>query len=202
MNLWGVLIYKFGDGFSRALGDYNINLESQSVALQLLIFFIFSDFVSFISHRFLHKNDYLWKFHQLHHSTETLTTISAFRHHWLEELYHITCNTILACVLIVDPQVRLIMAILITFACYFQHANLKIHFPNWLNSVLITPLNHRWHHSQENIKSKGQNFGLFLSIWDRWLGSHHVPPQEPNRLGTSADYPKTLGRRLIYPFIK
>jgi sterol desaturase/sphingolipid hydroxylase (fatty acid hydroxylase superfamily) len=202
INVWSLLTYKFGDLASRALAGYNINLETQHVTLQLIAFFLLSDLISFFSHRLLHKNDYLWQFHQLHHSTEDLTTTSGFRHHWLEGLYYGVWHTALASVLIVNPNVRLAMTLLISFTCYFQHANLKIPLNGWVDLIFITPLNHRWHHSQVSYKPKGQNFGLILSIWDRWFGSHYVPPYEPEKLGTDSEYPKTLASRLIYPFIK
>lgn len=202
LNLWGLLTYKFGDMASRALSGYNLNLENQILPIQLLSLFIISDLVSFVSHRFLHTNDYLWKFHQLHHSTEELTAISSFRHHWFEGLYHGLWQAAVSSLLIVTPGIRMLMVFLIISACYFQHANLRLSFPKWVNLVFITPLNHRWHHSLMSIKPKGQNFGLFLSVWDRWLGSYFVPTNEPEKLGTGPEYPKTLAARLFYPFTK
>jgi sterol desaturase/sphingolipid hydroxylase (fatty acid hydroxylase superfamily) len=201
-NLWGLLIYRFGDYVSRELTGWNFNLEALPLGIQFAILFIVSDFVSFITHRFLHTNDTLWKFHQLHHSTENLNTLSAFRHHGIEDLYYGLSHTVLSFIFIVDPHIRLGLGLLITFACYFQHANLRVKFGPWVDRIFITPLNHRWHHSLASYRPKGQNFGLFLSIWDRWFGSYYVPSHEPERLGTSADYPRTLARRLIYPFLK
>lgn len=202
LNIWGLLTYRFGDMASRALAGHNLNLEQHSLAVQFIAFFLLSDLASYISHRLLHKNDYLWRFHQVHHSTEILTTTSSFRHHWLEGLYHALWQTTVASVLIVNPSIRMVMVFLIVTACYFQHANLKVRFPNWIDLIFITPLNHRWHHSQISVKPRGQNFGLLLSVWDRWLGSHFVPAYEPDKLGTDTEYPKTLFARLIYPFIK
>ena len=202
INLWGMLTYKFGDMLSRAIAGFNLNLEDQPIVLQLIAFFLLSDLISFISHRYLHKNEYLWQFHQLHHSTEDLTAISGFRNHWLEGLYYGMWHTALASMLIVNPEVRLAMTFIMSVTCNFQHANLRIRLGSWVDFVFITPLNHRWHHSEVNFKPKGQNFGLFLSIWDRWFGSYYVPSCEPEKLGTGKEYPKTLAGRLIYPFIK
>ena len=201
MNIWVIINYKLSDYFSRALAGKNINLEYQPIVLQFLVFFILTDFINFLAHRCLHKNDYLWKFHQLHHSTESIKTFSAFRHHWLEDLYYSTWTTALTSLFIANPNVRLVTAIFFSFLCYFQHANLKIKWRIW-GEIFIGPLNHRWHHSLISFKQKGQNFGLFLTIWDRLFDSYYVQKEEPSLLGTSSDYPKTLTRRLLYPFIK
>ena len=48
------------------------NAKELNPILQLVIFFILVDFISWIMHIFLHKNKFLWQFHKVHHSVEQM----------------------------------------------------------------------------------------------------------------------------------
>ena len=45
-----------------------VNTESWHVWLQLFVFFIVLDFVQWFTHILLHRYEFLWRFHQIHHS--------------------------------------------------------------------------------------------------------------------------------------
>tara|TARA_B100000035_G_scaffold263672_1_gene235437 strand:+ start:406 stop:1212 length:807 start_codon:yes stop_codon:yes gene_type:complete len=49
-------------------------------------FFIFDDFSRFFVHRLMHRVPFLWAFHQVHHSAETMTPFTIFRTHPVEGL--------------------------------------------------------------------------------------------------------------------
>jgi sterol desaturase/sphingolipid hydroxylase (fatty acid hydroxylase superfamily) len=195
----GSLIYYINNFISHRI-SFRLDLTVFGLFTQFVVFFIVSDLFSFFSHRILHALPWAWRFHKLHHSSTKLTTLSSFRHHSFEDLWYATILGSVGGVFIVQNEIKLIVYFLMTAACYFQHAYLRLRFPEWVNHIFVTPLNHRWHHSVELIKPNGQNFGLVLSVWDKIFGTYFVPDYEPLELGLKTFYPKALWRRWIHPF--
>ena len=59
------------------------NVQSLHPTLQLLLFFVLIDFISWGTHILLHKNKFLWQFHKVHHSVEQMGFAAHFRFHWM-----------------------------------------------------------------------------------------------------------------------
>lgn len=196
----GAFIYFISTLIQRNLPFKSFNLTGVHWSLQFLSFFVLSDLISYGSHRFLHSQSFFWRFHQLHHSSKEITTLSAFRHHSFEDIYYALTLAFFSSGIIVGEQVKLVVFVMISGACYFQHANIKLRAQNILNFVFVTPHNHRWHHSTEVVKSHGQNFGLFLSVWDRLFGTFYVPAQSPAEFGMKEYYPDEIWKRWLWPF--
>ena len=55
---------------------------------QFIIFLVFRDFLEWCVHNLLHRVSWLWKFHKLHHSIETMDWIGNFRFHWMESIIY------------------------------------------------------------------------------------------------------------------
>lgn len=198
----GAFIYFVSTAIQQSLPFKPFDLTGVHWSLQFLSFFVLSDFISYGSHRFLHFQSWFWRFHQLHHSSREITTLSSFRHHSLEEVYYAFTLAVFSSFLIVGDFYKLVVFIMINTACYFQHANIRLRPQNFLNYVIVTPMNHRWHHSTEVIKSHGQNFGLFLSVWDRMFGTYYVPENEPTEFGMHDYYPCEMWKKWLWPFKK
>lgn len=197
----GAFIYMVNTAASQYV-PFAVNLSGAHWMVQFLSFFILSDLVSYLGHRALHTWKPLWRFHVLHHSSKELTTLSAFRHHWFEEIFFGVNLGVLTSFLHISNSPKVIVFMMIGAVCYFQHSNLNLKFQEIWNYLFVTPLNHRWHHSTEMVHPKGQNFGLFLSIWDRMFGSYYVPAFEPHELGVKEQYPDGIWARVIYPFFR
>jgi sterol desaturase/sphingolipid hydroxylase (fatty acid hydroxylase superfamily) len=45
----------------------------------------------------------------------------------------------------------------------------------------MSPAHHQIHHSRDP-RHHGRNFGKFLAVWDRMLGTLYVPSREPEAL--------------------
>jgi sterol desaturase/sphingolipid hydroxylase (fatty acid hydroxylase superfamily) len=198
----GALIFFISSSIQRNLPFKPLDLTGVHWSLQFLTFFVLSDFISYGSHRFLHSQKLFWRFHQLHHSSKEITTSSAFRHHSFEDIYYALTLAFFTSYIAVAETPKLVIFIMINTACYFQHANIKMKFQEIWNLVFVTPMNHRWHHSTEVVKSHGQNFGLFLSVWDRMFGTYYVPEVEPASFGINDSYPEGLWERWIWPFYR
>jgi sterol desaturase/sphingolipid hydroxylase (fatty acid hydroxylase superfamily) len=171
---------------------------------QFAVFFLIKDFLEWIVHRALHTVPWLWKLHQLHHSTEQLDWAAAFRSHWGEIVIYKTIIYLPLVVLGVADHVIFSILVASVLVQELSHANLKW---DWgvLRYLVNSPRFHAWHHDVELHGKGGQNFGVNLVIWDWLFGTAHWPKEAeaPARYGLAAgnDYPKGIWRRLWHPFV-
>jgi sterol desaturase/sphingolipid hydroxylase (fatty acid hydroxylase superfamily) len=170
--------------------------------VQIVVFFVIKDFIEWNVHRWLHVVPWLWKLHQLHHSSENLGWASTFRSHWGEIALYKVCVYLPLVVLGVDSKVIFGLLVFSLVIQELAHANL-----NWdwglFRYVLNSPRFHAWHHAVETHGRGGQNFAVNLTLWD-WLfrtvywPANKVSPQKYGFEGLS-DYPKSIRGRLMHP---
>src|SRR5690606_35868566 len=55
---------------------------------QLLVFFILSDFVQWFTHVLLHRYEWMWNFHKVHHSVKEMGFAAHLRYHWMENILY------------------------------------------------------------------------------------------------------------------
>ena len=58
-----------------------IDLSPYPVWAGLLIFFVINDFVQWFTHIMLHRFEFLWRFHKVHHSVEEMGFAAHLRYH-------------------------------------------------------------------------------------------------------------------------
>jgi len=54
----------------------------------LLIGFVVRDFVQWWTHRLLHRVEFLWEYHKVHHSVEEMGFAAHLRYHWMETIVY------------------------------------------------------------------------------------------------------------------
>jgi len=104
-----------------------------------------------------------------------------------------------------DPAVLSAGSLVIGFYNLFIHSNLSWTFGP-LRYVLVSPVFHRWHHSDAT-EATDKNFAAMFSCLDLALGTFYMPANSlPQTLGLSASektiHPRTLPGQLLYPFRK
>jgi sterol desaturase/sphingolipid hydroxylase (fatty acid hydroxylase superfamily) len=170
--------------------------------LQFIVFFIFSDFIEWGIHNLLHRIQWMWEFHKLHHSIIVMDWIGNFRFHWMEILIYKSIKYLPLVILGVKPQIILTIAIVATLIGHLNHANLKIDY-GIFKFVLNSPRFHIWHHDVILQGQHGQNFAIVLSTWDWLFGTAYYPSdiEQPDSLGFENidKFPKGLIGRLLYP---
>ena len=176
--------------------------------IQLPLFFVLFDFLQWCVHNLLHRVEFLWQFHKLHHSIEELDWIGNFRFHWMEIVIYKLISYLPLVLLLDEKTVILPIAIISTVIGDLNHSNLNI---TWgpLRYVLNSPRMHVWHHMKDlpDDRPGGVNFGISLSLWDwlfgtvYWPNKETSPDQQPEKLGfpDMNKYPLGFFRRLIYP---
>ncbi len=166
-----------------------VDLSAWSFGLQLFVFFIVLDFLQWITHIFLHKIPFLWKFHQVHHSVKEMGFAAHFRYHWMENILYKPLKTLGVMLLGgFEPEHAYIVHFFAISIGHLNHANLKW---SWgpLKYILNNPVMHLYHHAYELPKGTfGVNFGISLSLWDYLFKTHHVPEASGSiRLGFPKD---------------
>ena len=145
---------------------------------QLLLFFVVQDFLQWCTHRLLHSNDWLWRFHQIHHSVKEMGVASHFRYHWMENvLYKPTKLAALALFAGVEPHMAILVHMGSLLVGHLNHANLKL---DWgpLRYLFNSPTMHLLHHSKSHLAQGGVNFGISLSCWDYIFSTAASPTVE------------------------
>ncbi|MCR1023952.1 sterol desaturase family protein [Cellulophaga baltica] len=143
---------------------------------QLLIFFIILDFVQWFTHTLLHKYEFLWNFHKVHHSVKEMGFAAHLRYHWMENIVYKPLKTFGVMILggFEPEQAYIVHFIAITIG-HFNHSNIKI---TWgpLKYILNNPVMHLYHHAYDLPKGTyGVNFGISLSVWDYIFRTNYIP---------------------------
>lgn len=184
-----------------------IDITSLPNWLQLVVFFIVLDFVQWFTHVLLHRYDFLWRFHQVHHSVKEMGFAAHLRYHWMENILYKPLKTLGVLVLGgFEPEQAFIVHFFAISIGHLNHANIKI---TWgpLKYVFNNSVMHLYHHVQTLPKNrrKGVNFGISLSVWDYIFKTNYIPESSGTiSLGWEDDekFPKRFLKQLFVGFTK
>ena len=131
-------------------------------ALTLVVY----DLGAWLAHRMLHRFEWLWRTHKVHHASPRLDWLAAFRMHPLEYALRHALSPVLL-LLSGFPVLHVALASIVAAGwAAFVHANLEL---GWaaLEGWLVTPRLHHLHHVPG---TSDRNFGAIFSVWDRLAG--------------------------------
>ena len=174
-------------------------------------FFIFDDFSRFFVHRLMHRIPFLWAFHQVHHSAETMTPFTIFRTHPIEGLIFILRTSIVQGVVIsvfifmFGNKVDLVtvfgasvgVVIFHSLGSNLRHSHIKIRYPKIIEHIFISPGQHQIHHSTEK-KHFDKNFGVAFAIWDLMFGSLALSEKASHKFGLTTKFGSEQGIMHLY----
>lgn len=180
-------------GFLHSISSPHVMTEISGLAATIaftLVMSLLSDFGSFISHRWMHRNPLLWEFHKVHHSAEVLTPITVYRMHPLDDI--ITAGIIGGITGTCDALTRFYVAPglspyaiygvgIITFLFFvsgyhLRHSHIWLSYGPFLSKILISPAQHQIHHSKAK-RHWNTNYGFTFAIWDYLFGSLYIPKE-------------------------
>ena len=195
----------FNDLLLSGFGIENlVALELQSLPgwIQLILIFLFSDLFGYLGHWMLHRFDFLWEFHKVHHAVEDMDVWNAARGHWLE-------NLLFPFILFVPLSTigfSVDYTVWVTFVYYllsnYSHANLNLPLGP-LRYIVNNPQMHIWHHDRSTPVRPEVNYGDALVIWNYLFGTAYIPQDKcVGELGFEglSDFPKGFIRETWYPF--
>lgn len=173
---------------------------------QLLFFVISHDFYIYWFHRWQHKNKFLWRLHEAHHTTKDVDWLSGSRSHSLEILINQTIEFAPIILLGAAPEVAIYKGMISAIWGMFIHSNINVRL-GWLQYFINGPEMHRWHHSDENGKEYENNYSTKLAIWD-WLFKTSFFPNPDKRkpakygLSDTPEFPQNYFKQNIFAFRK
>ncbi len=164
----------------------------QGVEVMLL-----ADLLGYWVHRWFHRA-WQWRFHAVHHSSETLDWLASVRVHPFNELMNRLVQATPILLLGFDPRVAILSAPLLTLYAVGLHADVDWDFGP-LRGVFASPVFHRWHHSSEP-EALDKNFAGLFPVWDILFGTYYMPEGvRPRSFGTLEPVPEGIFSQLAYP---
>ena len=196
-----------------ALGSVGITMSSVALldasslpmVAQLLIFFIVSDFVQWVTHVALHKVPAFWQFHKVHHSVEEMGFAAHLRYHWMENILYKPLKTFAVMILFgFEPGQAFIVHFIAITIGHLNHANIKL---TWgpLKYIFNNPVMHLYHHAMHLPKGQnyGVNFGISLSVWDYIFKTDYIPEDSgtiPLGFDDLDEFPQDFVHQNLYGF--
>jgi sterol desaturase/sphingolipid hydroxylase (fatty acid hydroxylase superfamily) len=155
------------------------------------------DFGQYVAHYLMHRYDWLWEFHKIHHSSVTVDWLATFRSHLVEQILRRILGPLMLIVAGFPVNASLIASGIFIAWAEFNHANLKVNL-GFMESVLISPRLHKVHHVPRTSES---NLGTIFTFWDRIRGTlvSGALNQEAVFGNGERDYPQTWTRQLLRP---
>lgn len=206
-GVYEILGVLFGDLGISAKSFAIIDIANWPMWAQLLVFFIIIDFVQWFTHVLLHRYEFLWRFHKVHHSVKEMGFAAHLRYHWMENIFYKPLKTFGVMILGgFEPEQAYIVHFIAIAIGHLNHANIKI---SWgpLKYVFNNPVMHLYHHVKAlpEGNTRGINFGISLSLWDYIFKTNYVPEDSGTvEIGFPGEetFPKGFFGQLFYGFGK
>jgi sterol desaturase/sphingolipid hydroxylase (fatty acid hydroxylase superfamily) len=146
---------------------------------------------SYLVHRLSHANRWLWRLHGVHHVPDKVNVGNNGVNHIVDIVVSQGVVQLSLALLGFSQQAVFVVSLFVITQGYFIHANIEVHI-GALNYALVSPEQHRLHHSTE--ASEVGHYGSDLAVWDKMFGSYtwHAG-REPAEVGLydPASFPRT-----------
>ena len=164
---------------------------------QLIFFVITHDLYIYWMHRWMHKNKWLWRIHEAHHSPKKVDWLSGSRSHPLEILLNQTIE--FAPIILLGAPVEVIAYKGLISAVWgmYIHCNIDIK-SGVLQKIINGPEMHRWHHSTG--KGRNRNFATKFAFWDWMFGTAFLPETKVDEYGLKTFFPAHYLRQTLFAF--
>lgn len=165
--------------------------------LQLVFFTITHDFYIYWMHRWQHKNKFLWRLHEAHHSTKKVDWLSGSRSHAFEILINQTVEFLPIVLLGSPPEVAAYKGVISAVWGMYIHSNINVK-TGWLQKIINGPEMHRIHHTTG--KGRNRNFATKLAIWDWLFGTAFLTNEKASDYGLKTFFPDNFFKQFTFAF--
>ncbi len=143
-----------------------------NILMTIIIGILALDFSSWLVHLVMHKTPFLWRFHLIHHSDNSVDVTTGLRHHPGDSLLRGVFFLLLIFVSGAPIYTVMIYQTLVVLSTAFTHANISLppRLDRALSYVLVSPNMHKVHHHWKQ-PFTDSNYGAVFSFWDRILGT-------------------------------
>jgi sterol desaturase/sphingolipid hydroxylase (fatty acid hydroxylase superfamily) len=199
----GSLALAYVTAASRVLGTH-LGLPRVAAAgaprwLSVPLALVALDLGNYVAHWCLHRSDWLWEFHKVHHSSPTLDWLATFRSHLVEQALRRLVAPVLLIVAGFPLDAVALAATLFLAWAMLDHSNLRLPL-RFLEPIFVTPRLHRLHHVPRTAE---RNLGTVLTLWDRLRGTLVIADPSADAVlgipGETGTYPQGWARQLAAP---
>jgi len=170
-----------------------------SLWIQVPVAIFASDLVFYSVHRLFHTIPWLWKFHAVHHSIETLDWLAGHRIHPVDQIVTKGAALVPVFALGFSDAAIAIYAAIYYWQSMFLHSNISVNLGP-LRYIVALPQFHHWHHANQP-EAYDKNFAVQLALFDFIFGTHHLPGHAiPERYGTPTQVPRDYVSQMAFPF--
>ena len=162
---------------------------------------LIADFTQYWVHRLFHTVPFLWRFHAIHHSAESMDWLAGSRLHIVDIVLTRGLSYVPIFLLGFAEAPLFAYIIFVSIHATFIHANFRIEFGP-LRWLLATPRFHHWHHTSD-LSQADKNFAVHLPVLDRLFGTYYFPARRwPQAYGVADGGvpPSGFFAQLAYPF--
>lgn len=134
-----------------------------------LVLFIQDTYYYWI-HRWMHWPRVYRYFHKVHHNSVHTSVWTSFSFHPLETLLQAVILPAIIIFLPLHTYAILVILIIMTISATINHAGVEVYpkgkYANWIGQLIIGATHHDVHHRKFLC-----NYGLYFTLWDRWMGT-------------------------------
>lgn len=124
-----VVVHLFNYGI-KSISGFDLQksnpLNNMPIWSVFLVGFIVRDFVQWWTHRLLHRFEWLWQFHKVHHSVEEMGFAAHLRYHWMETIVYRTIEYIPLALLGIGLYDFFIIHIFTLAVGHYNHSNFHV----------------------------------------------------------------------------
>lgn len=145
-----------------------VTLPLNAATLALAV--VLADLLYYAWHVLSHRAPFLWASHAPHHTSQRMNALASVRQGWTDALSGVWFVWSPLALIGIPPGVLAgyFAALFVWEACTHNEWCPRLGPLEW---VLVTPSNHRVHHSLRP-EHRDRNFGAMLIVWDRLFGTY------------------------------
>jgi sterol desaturase/sphingolipid hydroxylase (fatty acid hydroxylase superfamily) len=219
---FGLYLAFYTDDFlARTFGYERYALgTTPTLVLYTVTITLLGDLTTYAIHYLMHRFEFLWEFHKIHHSATTMNPITQYRIHPIElVLVNIKETLVFGLVMgvfdylsahQVEPitylGINIFSFIFMFFGANLRHSSVKLKYFNWIECIFLSPYQHQIHHSNRP-EHFDRNLGSKLALWD-WMFGTLLRSKQVNKITFGINKEEDLQKKyesfsnnLFLPFI-
>ena len=181
-------------------GSWSGAVQAMPLWLEVPLAILIMDLGFYLSHRAMHSVPVLWRFHAVHHSSEEMDWLAAYRVHPVDQVIVKGTSLVPIFVLGFSGATFVIATVIYQWQALFIHSNVRVPLGPF-RLLVAGPEFHHWHHANER-EAYDKNFAGQLPIWDIVFRTLHLPGRMPTRYGVNDAVPVGYLGQLAYPFLR
>ena len=194
----GALTWVHASAGALPLGGLRAGVAALPLAAQLVLVVALCDVGIYWAHRWSHTNRFLWRFHRVHHTAETIDWLAAYREHPLDNLYTRLVENLPAMLLGFPLEYLAGFAVFRGLWALYIHSNVAL-MPGPLRYLLGGPRLHHWHHARSH--HSRVNFANLSPLCDLAFGTYFDPGEFPRRYGVRDGERRGYVGQLVEPIV-